>query len=86
MLLYINNFTDPVKKLITFTEQFQNGYGGCDVCWKLWRLPRISRMRWTQREVCDGKGAIDFENVSFAYEGTQEKVLSGVNLKVKAGE
>ena len=27
-LLYINNFTDPVKKLVTFTEQFQNGYSG----------------------------------------------------------
>ncbi|HIZ65959.1 MAG TPA: ABC transporter ATP-binding protein, partial [Candidatus Blautia pullicola] len=27
-LLYINNLTDPVKKLITFTEQFQNGYSG----------------------------------------------------------
>ena len=37
-------------------------------------------------EVSDVKGAIDFENVSFAYEGTQEKVLSHVNLKVKAGE
>ena len=27
-LLYINNFTEPVKKLINFTEQFQNGYSG----------------------------------------------------------
>ena len=27
-LLYINNFTEPVKKLINFTEQFQNGYTG----------------------------------------------------------
>ena len=27
-LLYINNFTDPVKKLVSFTEQFQNGYSG----------------------------------------------------------
>ena len=26
--LYINNFTDPVKKLVSFTEQFQNGYSG----------------------------------------------------------
>lgn len=28
VLLYINNFTEPVKKLINFTEQFQNGYSG----------------------------------------------------------
>ena len=27
-LLYINTFTEPVKKLINFTEQFQNGYTG----------------------------------------------------------
>ena len=27
-LLYITNFTDPVKKLVSFTEQFQNGYSG----------------------------------------------------------
>ncbi|MCI8448022.1 MAG: ABC transporter ATP-binding protein, partial [Eubacterium sp.] len=27
-LLYINVFTDPVKTLIDFTEQFQNGYSG----------------------------------------------------------
>ena len=29
-LLYINNFTEPVKKLVNFTEQFQNGYSGYD--------------------------------------------------------
>ena len=29
---------------------------------------------------------IDFENVSFAYEGSKEKVLNHVNLRVKAGE
>ena len=28
-LLYINIFTEPVKVLIDFTEQFQNGYSGC---------------------------------------------------------
>ena len=27
-LLYINNFTDPFKKMINFTEQFQNGVSG----------------------------------------------------------
>ena len=27
-LLYINNFTEPVQKLINFTEQFQNGISG----------------------------------------------------------
>ena len=38
------------------------------------------------KELTDVKGEIDFENVSFAYEGNKEKVLSHVNLQVKAGE
>ena len=28
LLLYINNFTEPIRKLINFTEQFQNGMSG----------------------------------------------------------
>lgn len=27
-LLYINNFTEPVKKVSTLPRQFQNGYTG----------------------------------------------------------
>ena len=33
-----------------------------------------------------GNREIDFENVSFAYEESKEKVLSHVNLRVRAGE
>ena len=35
-LLYINNFTDPIKKLINFTEQFQNGYSGYERFLRSW--------------------------------------------------
>ena len=86
VLLYINNFTDPVKKLITFTEQFQNGYSGYSRFLEIMAVAPDIQDAPEAKEVNDVKGAIDFENVSFAYEGTQEKVLSHVNLKVKAGE
>lgn len=86
VLLYINNFTDPVKKLITFTEQFQNGYSGYSRFLEIMAVAPDIQGAPEAKEVNDVKGAIDFENVSFAYEGTQEKVLSHVNLKVKAGE
>ena len=86
VLLYINNFTDPVKKLITFTEQFQNGYSGYSRFLEIMAVAPDIQDAPDAEEVSDVKGAIDFENVSFAYEGTQEKVLSHVNLKVKAGE
>lgn len=86
VLLYISNFTDPVKKLITFTEQFQNGYSGYSRFMEIMAVAPDIQDAPEAKEVNDVKGAIDFENVSFAYEGTQEKVLSHVNLKVKAGE
>lgn len=86
VLLYISNFTDPVKKLITFTEQFQNGYSGYSRFLEIMAVAPDIQDAPEAKEVNDVKGAIDFENVSFAYEGTQEKVLSHVKLKVKAGE
>lgn len=86
VLLYISNFTDPVKKLITFTEQFQNGYSGYSRFLEIMAVAPDIQDAPEAKEVNDVKGAIDFENVSFAYEGTQEKVLSHVHLKVKAGE
>ena len=86
VLLYISNFTDPMKKLITFTEQFQNGYSGYSRFLEIMAVAPDIQDAPEAKEVNDVKGAIDFENVSFAYEGTQEKVLSHVNLKVKAGE
>ena len=79
VLLYINNFTDPVKKLITFTEQFQNGYSGYSRFLEIMAVAPDIQDALDAEEVSDVKGAIDFENVSFAYEGTQEKVLSHVN-------
>lgn len=85
-LLYINNFTEPVTKLVNFTEQFQNGYSGYD---------RFLEMMSVAPDVEDApdavslehvEGDIRFEEVSFRYEENQEEVLSHVNLEVKPGE
>ena len=85
-LLYINNLTDPVKKLITFTEQFQNGYSGYSRFLEIMAVAPDIKDREDAKELTDVKGEIDFENVSFAYEESKEKVLSHVNLRVRAGE
>ena len=85
-LLYINNFIEPVKKLINFTEMFQNGYSGFD---------RFQEMLAIAPDITDAKdavsvgkleGKITFEDVSFQYQDTNEPVLSHINLDVKAGE
>ena len=86
VLLYINNFTDPVKKLITFTEQFQNGYSGYS------RFLEIMAIAPDIEDVPDAKeldkvdGKIEFSDVSFHYNENREEVLKHVNLTVEAGE
>ena len=86
VLLYINNFTDPVKKLITFTEQFQNGYSGYS------RFLEIMAIAPEIEDVPDAKeldkvdGKIEFSDVSFHYNENREEVLKHVNLTVEAGE
>jgi len=85
-LLYINNFIDPVKKLINFAEQFQNGYSGFERFMEIMSIePDIQD---AQDAVSIGKlnGDIVFKNVSFHYESNEEQVLNRINLSVKAGE
>ena len=85
-LLYINNFTDPIKKLINFTEQFQNGYSGYERFLEIMDVePDITDAKDAQH-ITSVQGAIWCENVSFKYEEKQDTVLSHINLDVKAGE
>ena len=85
-LLYINNFTDPIKKLINFTEQFQNGYSGYERFLEFMDVePDITDAKDAQH-ITSVKGDICFDNVSFKYEEKQDTVLSHINLDVKAGE
>lgn len=85
-LLYINNLTDPVKKLITFTEQFQNGYSGYSRFLEIMAVAPDIKDKEDAKEVTHVKGEIDLQDVSFAYENSQEKVLRHVDLHVNAGE
>lgn len=85
-LLYINNFTEPIKKLINFTEQFQNGASGYTRFLEILDIHPDITDRANARELSDAKGDITFENVSFHYEEHSETVLSNLNLHVQAGQ
>lgn len=84
-LLYINTFTEPVKKLINFTEQFQNGYSGYERFMEIMEIAPDITDRPNAAELRKVKGDISFENVSFQYEENTEKVLNHINLEVAAG-
>ncbi len=85
-LLYVNNFIEPVKKLVNFTEMFQNGFTGFE------RFDEIMNIAPDIKDVADAievgelKGDVAFENVSFQYDDGAEKVLRGLNMSVSAGE
>ena len=85
-LLYISNFTEPVQKLINFTEQFQNGITGYERFREILSIdPEIKECE-DPVEAKDIRGEVVFDDVGFRYEEGQEKVLSHVSLKVDAGE
>ena len=85
-LLYINNFTEPVKKLINFTEMFQNGYSGFERFMEIIEIAPDIEDAEDAVSVSNLKGDIDFDNVSFYYESGHEKVLNHIHLSVNAGE
>lgn len=84
-LLYISVFTEPIKTLVDFTEQFQNGYSGferfreiMDICPDITDAPDA-------KELTDVRGKITFEDVSFRYQENSEKVLNHISLDIPAG-
>lgn len=85
-VLYINNFTEPVRKLINFTEQFQNGYAGYERFLEILDIEPDIADAPNAVALTEAKGEIEFENVSFQYKDGQDTVLSHINLKVAAGD
>ncbi len=85
-LLYINNFTEPVKKLVNFTEQFQNGFSGYERFLEILEVEPDIENKPGAVTVDHVKGNISFENVVFRYEENSDTVLNHINLEVKAGE
>ncbi|MCI8494631.1 MAG: ABC transporter ATP-binding protein [Lachnospiraceae bacterium] len=84
-LLYINTFTEPVKKLINFTEQFQNGYTGYERFMEMMAIQPDIEDSPNATELRNVRGDISFEDVSFHYEENTETVLHHINLEVEAG-
>ncbi|MBO5071957.1 MAG: ABC transporter ATP-binding protein, partial [Eubacterium sp.] len=84
-LLYIGVFTEPIRTLVDFTEQFQNGYTGFE------RFREIMDIMPDIRDSKDAiplpavKGNISFENVSFHYKENNNRVLHHISLDVPSG-
>ena len=84
-LLYINTFTEPIRVIVDFTEQFQNGYTGFERFTEILNIEPDIKDREGAVELTDVKGDILFEDVSFKYKDGAHRVLRHINLDIEAG-
>ena len=84
-LLYINTFTEPIRVIVDFTEQFQNGYTGFERFTEILNIEPDIKDKEGAVELTDVKGDILFEDVSFKYKDGAHRVLRHINLDIEAG-
>ena len=83
-LLYISVFMNPIRRLIGFVEQFQNGMTGFKRFVEIMDAP-VEQDSPDAVAVGNLRGEIDFRDVDFAYDGGKA-VLSGLSFTVEAGK
>ena len=84
-ILYINTFTEPIRVIVDFTEQFQNGYTGFERFMEIMNIEPDIKDKEGAAEMGDVKGDIVFDDVSFKYKEGAHRVLRHINLDIKAG-
>ncbi|MDY3015450.1 MAG: ABC transporter ATP-binding protein [Evtepia sp.] len=83
--LYVTTFTTPVKKLVSFVEQFMQGSAGFTRFLELMRLEPEIQDAPDAEELKEVKGDVTFGQVSFRYNDKAE-VLRDINLTIRAEE
>ena len=84
-LLYINTFTEPIRVIVDFTEQFQNGYTGFERFTEILNIEPDIKDKEDAVDLTDVKGDIVFDDVSFKYKEGAHRVLRHINLDIEAG-
>lgn len=85
-LLYVSTLIESVHKIIQFTEQFQRGMTGIDRFYEVMDAKIDIEDAPDAKTLGDVKGNIKFNDVSFEYADDGKRVLSHINIDVKAGE
>jgi len=83
--LFIATFTQPVRKLTNFVEQFATGMAGYNRFLELMRTDTSIKDSIDSVELLSARGNIGFENVSFSY-NPDYPVIQNINLNIGAGE
>ena len=85
-LLYVSTLLTSIRRIVEFTEQFQQGMTGIE------RFLQIMDEKPDINDAPDAlelkkvRGDVTFDHVSFHYSDADKSVLADINLEVKAGE
>ncbi len=85
-LLYVSTLLTSIRRIVEFTEQFQNGMTGIERFAHIMDQPLDIQDAPDAKALRDVKGDVTFDHVSFRYSDNDKSVLADLNLKVKAGE
>ncbi|MBR3840966.1 MAG: ABC transporter ATP-binding protein [Erysipelotrichales bacterium] len=83
-MLFINQFISPIRTLVGFIEQYQDGMTGFQRFIEILDEP-------VESDPVDGiklenvKGEIEFKNIDFSY-GEGKETISDISLRINAGE
>ncbi|MBE5796743.1 MAG: ABC transporter ATP-binding protein [Clostridiales bacterium] len=85
-LLYATVLLNSIRRIVEFTEQFQQGMTGIDRFFEVLDAP-IDILDAPDAKTLTGvKGEVTFEDVSFHYGDDETEVLHGLNLHVTPGQ
>ncbi|CAI3576084.1 MULTISPECIES: ABC transporter ATP-binding protein [Clostridium] len=82
-MLFIKSFIDPIKKLINFMEQYQNGITGFQRYMEIMDENK-EKDKANAIKLDTVEGEIEFKDVNFSYEG--KNVLENISIRIKKGE
>lgn len=74
----------PLKSLTNVNSQFQRGMAACQTLFAILDLEPEKDNGTYKAE--PAKGALEFKNVSFAYQGKEERALNNISFSVPAGK
>ena len=85
-MLYANVLLNSIRRIVEFTEQFQQGMTGIDRFFEVLDAPIDITDAEGAKDIKNVKGAVRFENVSFHYGDDNAEVLHNLNLQVEPGQ
>lgn len=85
-MLYVTTLIATIRRIIEFAEQFQRGMTGIERFLQIVDADIDIFDEPDAVELKNPQGNIVFENVSFEYPDDHNKVFSGLQLQIKAGE